>query len=74
MWISQAAVQQLSPHSLLLSTTYPPPFFDPEKLFIMPEEALLAEIRNEKQREKCLYFRFIHISTEPTTTVIYFLF
>jgi len=40
----------------------------------MPEEALLAEIRNEKQREKCLYFRFIHLSTEPTTTVIYFLF
>ena len=57
-----------------LSTTYPPHFFDPEKLFIMYEEALQAEIRNEEQREKCIYFRFIHISTEPTTTIIYFLF
>ena len=38
----------------------------------MYEEALQAEIRNEEQREKCIYFRFIHISTEPTTTIIYF--
>jgi len=56
----------------LLSTIYPPHFFDPEKLLTIPEEALRAEIRNEKQREKSIYFRFIHISTEPTTTIIYF--
>src|SRR5207244_1758362 len=57
-----------------LSTIYHPHIVDPEKLFIMYEETLQAEIRNEEQREKCIYFRFIHISTEPTTTIIYFLF
>jgi hypothetical protein len=74
MGISQAAVQGLSPPSLAFIHNPSTSLFDPEKLFIMPEEALRAEIRNEEQREKCIYFRFIHLSTEPTTTTIYFLF
>jgi hypothetical protein len=54
----------------MLSTS----FFDLEKLSIMPEQAPLAEKHNEKQQERCIYFRFIHLSTEPTTTIIYFVF